>query len=278
MMYKTIRNYYQNITTKYPQSFTGKERDSETGFSYFGARYYDSDLMTGWLSVDPMADKYPNISPYAYCNWNPVKLVDPNGEDWYEIENNETKQKEIKWTDYKSQEEMNKNKIDGTYLGEAFVYFQGSNDEKLGSDGKMTSDDAICANVTIYGINGKDDIKTYKGMTTPQSDKYSTLNEGDYLAFYQDMATSPYGEQGAKAKNFEPALTYRLKTLNGDLTLQGTKNGKNIKMTEIFFHRTNWTGYAANSSKGCLIIDGRQWKSVEKQLGKSGNIRIRVNR
>ena len=27
-------------------TFTGKERDSETGFSYFGARYYDSDLMT----------------------------------------------------------------------------------------------------------------------------------------------------------------------------------------------------------------------------------------
>ena len=27
-------------------TFTGKERDSETGFSYFGARYYDSDLTT----------------------------------------------------------------------------------------------------------------------------------------------------------------------------------------------------------------------------------------
>ena len=70
-------------------TFTGKERDSETGFSYFGARYYDSDLMTGWLSVDPMADKYPSLSPYAYCGWNPVKLVDPDGEeiamndDWY---------------------------------------------------------------------------------------------------------------------------------------------------------------------------------------------------
>ena len=35
-------------------TFTGKERDSETGFSYFGARYYDSDILTGWLSVDPM--------------------------------------------------------------------------------------------------------------------------------------------------------------------------------------------------------------------------------
>ena len=27
-----------------------------------------------------MSDKYPSISPYAYCAWNPVKLVDPDGE------------------------------------------------------------------------------------------------------------------------------------------------------------------------------------------------------
>ena len=37
--------------------------------------------MTMWLSVDPMADKYPSISPYAYCAWNPVKLVDPDGRE-----------------------------------------------------------------------------------------------------------------------------------------------------------------------------------------------------
>ena len=35
--------------------------------------------MTMWLSVDPLADKYPSISPYAYCAWNPIKLVDPDG-------------------------------------------------------------------------------------------------------------------------------------------------------------------------------------------------------
>ena len=77
-MNKVIMNSYipQNI----PKSSTGKERDSETGFSYFGARYYDSDILTGWLSVDPLADKYPGLSPYAYCAWNPVKLVDPDGE------------------------------------------------------------------------------------------------------------------------------------------------------------------------------------------------------
>ena len=62
-------------------TFTGKERDEETGYSYFGARYMDHELMTMWLSVDPLADKYPNISPYNYCMWNPVKLIDPDGMD-----------------------------------------------------------------------------------------------------------------------------------------------------------------------------------------------------
>ena len=58
-----------------------EQRDEETGYGYFGARYMDHELMTMWLSVDPMADKYPGISPYAYCTWNPVKLVDPDGRD-----------------------------------------------------------------------------------------------------------------------------------------------------------------------------------------------------
>lgn len=60
-------------------SFSAKERDTETGLSYFGARYYSSDLSI-WLSVDPMSDKYPSLSPYVYCADNPVRLVDPNGD------------------------------------------------------------------------------------------------------------------------------------------------------------------------------------------------------
>ena len=59
-------------------TFSAKEKDSETGFSYFGSRYYSSDLSI-WLSVDPMSDKYPSVSPYAYCRNKPLVLVDPNG-------------------------------------------------------------------------------------------------------------------------------------------------------------------------------------------------------
>ena len=61
-------------------TFSAKERDSETGLSYFGSRYYSSDLSV-WLSVDPMSDKYPSLSPYVYCANNPVRCVDPNGEE-----------------------------------------------------------------------------------------------------------------------------------------------------------------------------------------------------
>ena len=60
--------------------FTGKERDEETGYDFFGARNYTSAASI-WLSVDPLADKYPGISPYAYCAWNPMKYVDPDGRE-----------------------------------------------------------------------------------------------------------------------------------------------------------------------------------------------------
>ena len=58
----------------------------ETGFDYFGARYYDSDISI-WLSVVPiaigtLADKYPSMSPYMYCAGNPVMLVDPDGKEF----------------------------------------------------------------------------------------------------------------------------------------------------------------------------------------------------
>ena len=66
-------------------TFSAKEKDSETGFSYFGTRYYNSDLSI-WLSVDPMASKYPSLSPYVYCANNPIKLVDPDGEEWADVE------------------------------------------------------------------------------------------------------------------------------------------------------------------------------------------------
>ena len=60
--------------------FTSKERDTETGLDYFGARYYDSRIGR-WGQVDAMSPLHPDYSPYAYVYNNPSCLIDPFGLD-----------------------------------------------------------------------------------------------------------------------------------------------------------------------------------------------------
>ncbi|MET3045668.1 RHS repeat domain-containing protein [Flavobacterium covae] len=61
-----------------PYLFNGKELDRETNLTYYGARYLDMKTSL-WLNIDPLAEKYPNISPYVYCFNNPINAIDPDG-------------------------------------------------------------------------------------------------------------------------------------------------------------------------------------------------------
>jgi RHS repeat-associated protein len=63
-----------------PYKFNGKEMGEETGLYYYGARYMNP-VTSLWYGVDPLARKYPNISPYVYCHNTPIRLIDPNGMD-----------------------------------------------------------------------------------------------------------------------------------------------------------------------------------------------------
>jgi RHS repeat-associated protein len=81
-----------------PYKFNGKELDGETGLYYYGARYYDP-ITSVWLSVDPLATKYPGNSPFLFCHDNPINRIDLKGLDDYEVNNRSGKINLVKSTD-----------------------------------------------------------------------------------------------------------------------------------------------------------------------------------
>ena len=66
--------------------FAGKERDTETGLDYFGARYYRGNSGR-FMGVDPIQG-FPKLpqswNRYAYALNNPFRYIDPDGMLWIE--------------------------------------------------------------------------------------------------------------------------------------------------------------------------------------------------
>lgn len=129
--------------------FTGKERDSESGYDYFGARYYSSTLPM-WLSVDPLSDSYPDTSPYVYCGNNPIKFVDPDG-----------REKHIFLSDKESYAARNFRDDNGIY-----VYAHGS---QLGYLQNENGGNALARKVYVQEI--KEYINTHSHQWKIDSDK-----------------------------------------------------------------------------------------------------------
>ena len=65
-----------------PYKYNGKELDRHHGLDWFdyGARWYNG---YSWMTPDPHAESYYDVTPYGYCHNNPVNKIDPNGKDDY---------------------------------------------------------------------------------------------------------------------------------------------------------------------------------------------------
>ncbi len=64
------------VTSLQPYRFNGKESQKFAGLPYldYGARFYHQ-LSSRWTTMDPMAEKYYSVSPYAFCSGNPVNFA-----------------------------------------------------------------------------------------------------------------------------------------------------------------------------------------------------------
>ena len=261
-----IQNFAE---TQYPRlgiySFNGKEKDYESGYHYYGARYYWSEVLTGWLSVDPMMDKYPSMSPYNYCAWNPVILIDPDGNAWKPTINQNTGQ----YTGYEWIAPEQSYNSDGTLksgLFEQAIFFSnnGTFDQKnrynIGS-----------STATVYMPDGT--TKQFKACTNPSdASKYATVPEGIYEA-------KPGIHNGSKS-------SYRALKLQGNIELGGTNpahpdrtfaKGINIHKPGI----DNLTGMCNDGtaiSEGCLLIDREQWNDFINSFADDVTVSVTVSR
>jgi RHS repeat-associated protein len=74
--YRSGRTETETSLKRY--KYVGKERDEETGLYYYGFRYYAAWLCR-FVSVDPMKGERVWLSPYNYCQNNPINKIDPTG-------------------------------------------------------------------------------------------------------------------------------------------------------------------------------------------------------
>lgn len=62
----------------FDRGFTGHEHLNKFNIINMNGRLYDP-VIARFFSFDPLAEKYPNISPYAYGAYNPLRYTDPTG-------------------------------------------------------------------------------------------------------------------------------------------------------------------------------------------------------
>ena len=90
-----------------PYKYNGKEFERKNGLNWmdYGARHYDAALGR-FTTMDPLAEKYYGVSPYAYCGNNPVRYVDPDGRKIVDAKGNVIYTKDDGWLPNASQDAL----------------------------------------------------------------------------------------------------------------------------------------------------------------------------
>lgn len=73
-----------------------------------------------WTTPDPLAEKYYDLSPYAFCANNPINFVDPDGMDWYEDDAGNAM-----WIDCSTEVHVDSTGREWKNIGPEYLFFNG---------------------------------------------------------------------------------------------------------------------------------------------------------
>ena len=241
--------YNSPISWSFPLSASnGKEKDYESGFHYYGARYYWSEVLTGWLSVDPMMDKYPNISPYNYCMWNPVKLIDPDGRDIYRLDISTGS-----LTLYKKTKDKTDQIRAGSYSG-------------IGRARKFTETNSISISKGVFdGQEGKDYSKT--GFTSTGGNQEAALDAAKFISFNSHIEISGAGFSTPKGEADAQVFRWDGNTVNASKHNPSKFAAPNNGNVDFHFHTHPG---ASDGSWGTGIPSTADMKHAQKMASTYG--------
>jgi RHS repeat-associated protein len=230
-------------TERTPYLFNGKELDEETGLYYYGARYYDARTSV-WMSVDPMASRYPGWSPYNYTLNNPIKLTDPDGRSPEEAGGGPDPKQLIKQEVNKVEALWNKfvNKVEG--LVDKVL-------DAITPDKQVGSTDIEKKNSTPVPVPNEKQREQVKPTNTPTGELDGNLNPE-----YNPNGTAKGGDKDAKQVMTQEGS--HMKVENPDKSGSAT-------------YDTTWTGRGehvfdnkADTIKGEAIVNGDTMMVVKK--------------
>lgn len=72
------------------------------------------------ITFDPYGEKYYDLSPYAFCNNNPINFVDPDGMDWYEDDAGNAM-----WIDCSTEVHVDSTGREWKNIGPEYLFFNG---------------------------------------------------------------------------------------------------------------------------------------------------------
>jgi len=195
-------------TTATRYKFTGKERDNETGYDYFGARYFNSRTAV-WLSTDPLFEKHIQFTPYNYVLGNPMIMIDPDGRQIRLPDNEKSRENQLnmirmlfdrKYSDYFSCRQSNNGEyfLDEQKLKEAditnndiyeMILYLASNNEHITSISFLKGEDYFWYNKK--GVLSETNLAT--GFFNGPLYGYSFLS-GKIISIEDPISTSQNGE------------------------------------------------------------------------------------